>query len=90
MSEEVYVLTVPLGYALNLGVRAAKHMFSPLVVVKRNHFDPFVKVFILSLNNPLLPLFVVADVIVRVKAIMSVMFRLLITLGRVARGGRRG
>jgi pilus assembly protein TadC len=76
MSEEIDILPVFLGYRLNLGVPTPKYVLSPLFIVKGSEFDPALEVLILSLDDPLLPLLVSADVVVLVEAVVPVVFGL--------------
>ena len=52
-------------------------MLSPLFIVERGELDPALKIFVLTLDDALLPLLVSADVTVLVKAVVAMVLGLL-------------
>ena len=81
VSEEINVLPIFLRNALNFRVRASEYMLSPLIIVKRDEFNPSIEVLIFPLYNTLLPLLVMANVIIGIEAVVTMMLSLLVTLG---------
>lgn len=71
MPKEVYIVAVLLGHALRSGIGPSKDMLPPLLIVEGNQFNPLFEIVIFTLDNALLPLFVVSDVVVGVETIVA-------------------
>ncbi len=77
MSQKVYVVAVFFRDRLDFGVTSPENMLSPLFIVERGELDPALKIFVLTLDDALLPLLVSADVTVLVKAVVAMVLGLL-------------
>jgi hypothetical protein len=80
VSQEVYVVAILLRHALSGWISSAEDMLSPLFIMEGNQFYPFLKVFILPLDDSLLPFLVMSDIIIGVKSVMTVMASHFVTL----------
>lgn len=80
VSKEVNVLPIAFRNRVNFRVGAAKDVRVPRFVLGSYQVLPVLEVLVLSINDAGLPLFIVADLVIRVEPVMTVVLGLLVPL----------
>lgn len=83
VSQEVNVLPIAFRNRVDFRVGAAEDVRVPRFVLGSYQFLPVLEVVVFSINDAGLPLFIVADVVIRVEPIMAMVLGLLVPLGLV-------